>query len=77
MSEEAITVEQALRGYTLGGAYSTFEEHEKGSLSVGKVADFVVLSQNPFEIAPDVLSQIRVLSTVVGGEVVFWQNLAP
>ncbi|CAG0980125.1 N-substituted formamide deformylase [Anaerolineae bacterium] len=77
VSEEAIAVEQTLRWYTGGKAYSTFEEHAKGSLCVGKFADFAVLSQNPLQVEPDVIGQICILSTVVGGEVVYGRGLSP
>lgn len=69
--EEAITVEEALRWYTLGAAYSTFEEKEKGSLEPGKWADFVVLSRNPLQTSLEELGGIDVLITVVGGQPVF------
>jgi len=65
--EEAISVEQALRWYTLGAAYSAFEEKEKGSLAPGKWADFVVLSDDPLRTRKPV-GEIQVLETVIGGE---------
>ncbi len=67
--EEAIIVEEALRWYTLGAAYSAFEEKEKGSLTPGKWADFVVLSRDPLDTPPEAVDEIRVLSTIVGGVV--------
>ncbi len=70
---EAITVEEALRWYTLGAAYSTFEENEKGSLAPGKWADFTALSDNPMQATEKMTGEIAVLKTVVGGEVVFEQ----
>lgn len=69
--EEAISTEEAFRAYTLGGAYAAFAEEELGTLSVGKWADLVVLDQDPFSVAPEALEAIRVLYTVVGGEVVY------
>lgn len=69
--QEAITVEEALRWYTQGAAYSTFEEQEKGTLTPGQWADFVVLDSDPLRTPPQALAKIEVLKTVVGGEMVF------
>lgn len=69
--QERLTVEEALRAYTLGAAYSAFAEAELGSLEVGKWADFVVLDRDPFQVEPEELSAIRVLRTVVGGRTVY------
>jgi predicted amidohydrolase YtcJ len=69
--EEAITAEEALRAYTLGAAYSTFEENALGSLRPGQWADFVVLGADPLSIEPEALGQIPILRTVVGGDVVY------
>ena len=66
---EALTPLQALRCYTLGSAYASFDEHRKGSLEPGKLADFTVLSQDPTAVDPVAISSIEVLATVVGGEV--------
>lgn len=62
---------EALRGYTDYAARCSFEEEIKGTLSPGKLADFVVLSENPLEICPDKIKGIRVLKTVLGGKTVF------
>jgi predicted amidohydrolase YtcJ len=69
--EEAVTVEEAVRAYTLGAAYSTFAESELGSLEVGKWADFVVLDRDPFAVDPEEIPHIRVVRTVVGGRCVY------
>ncbi len=69
--QEAISVAEAIRWYTLGSAYSAFEEHVKGSLTPGKFADFVILSQNPLDVELEALSDIHVIATVVGGEVIY------
>lgn len=66
-----ISVEEAIQSYTIDAAYASFEEDRKGSLSTGKLADFVVLSENPFEIAPEELKEVKVLATYVGGRCVF------
>jgi len=65
------TLTEALRMYTLNGAYASFEEHIKGSIKVGKLADFVVLEQDPFQSPLDELSDINVDMTIVGGEIVY------
>jgi predicted amidohydrolase YtcJ len=70
---EAITIEEGLKWYTLGAAYSTFEENEKGSLAPGKWADFVVLSRDLTQTPAEALSEIEVLKTVIGGEIV-WEG---
>ncbi len=68
--DEAVTFEEALRWYTLGGAYAAFAEDELGSLEPGKWADFVVLSDDPFGVDPADLGTVRVRSTYVGGRLV-------
>ncbi len=69
--EQKITLEQALMAYTINGAFASFEENMKGSLTVGKLADFIILSDNPFEVDPSKLNQIEVLETYSGGKKVF------
>ncbi len=66
-----ITMQEAIRLYTLDAAYASFEEKEKGSLTTGKLADFIILSENPFEIEPECLKQVKVLETYVGGKCVY------
>lgn len=65
--EEKITVEEALRAYTAGAAYASFEEERKGVLAAGRLADFVMLDRNLFDIAPEDIRNARVALTVVGG----------
>lgn len=69
--EQGIGVAQALRAYTLDAAYAQFEENIKGSLSVGKRADMVVLSQNPLSVQPDQIGAIEVVKTICGGAIVY------
>jgi predicted amidohydrolase YtcJ len=66
--DEAITPMQALHAWTLGSAYATFEEHRKGSLVPGKLADFAVLSDDLTVVDPEQIASLQVLATVVGGE---------
>ena len=67
MLKQRITVDQALRLLTIDAAYGTFQEDEKGSIVPGKLADFVVLSQNPLAVPEMALRDIEVLVTMVGG----------
>jgi predicted amidohydrolase YtcJ len=62
-----LSVEEALRCYTMESAYSVFQESTLGSLTVGKRADFVVLSENILEIPPEQIKNVDIEMTVVGG----------
>ncbi|MFA5078407.1 MAG: amidohydrolase [Dehalococcoidia bacterium] len=66
---QCISVEQALRMYTLDAAYLQFEEGIKGSITPGKRGDLVLLSDDPFKVKPDRIKDIEVVRTVVGGKV--------
>lgn len=68
--EERITVAEAVRAYTVNSARAVHQEHAVGDLSPGKLADFVVLSEDLYTVAPERLRDIGVLATVVGGELV-------
>jgi len=68
---EKITVEEAIQAYTLNTAFAAYEEDIKGSIMVGKLADFVVLSDNLLTMNPDHIKDVEVQMTVVGGKVVF------
>src|SRR5262245_24224529 len=68
--EQTIRPEEALRAYTVTAAYAAFEEKEKGSLEIGKLADFVVLSNDVLAVRPEEIEKIQVDTTVVGGRVV-------
>lgn len=72
--EEAISVEQALQAMTIHAAWQTFEEHEKGSITPGKLADFVILDQNPLTCPPLQLNKIQVLETIINGKTVYQKN---
>lgn len=69
--EEKISVEDALRAYTINGAYASFEEDIKGSLEAGKLADFVILDRNLFDVPPDTIRDASVVNTYVGGAQVY------
>ncbi len=67
--ENALSREEALKGMTIWAAYSNFEEDEKGSIEVGKFADFIILDKDIMTVDANEIPNIKVLRTVVGGEV--------
>uniref|UniRef100_UPI0040473B30 amidohydrolase family protein n=1 Tax=Algoriphagus sp. TaxID=1872435 RepID=UPI0040473B30 len=69
--DQKMTRDQALKSYTLDGAYAEFEENFKGSIEAGKAADFTVYDKNIMEIPEDEILQAKVQLTVVGGKVVY------
>src|SRR6266566_3969085 len=69
--EQKITVGEALRAYTYGNAWATFNEQKWGTLAAGRFADVVVLDRDPFAVPPDSLGAIKPLYTIVGGRVVY------
>lgn len=69
--EQKISVEEAVECYTINNAYAEFAENEKGSITPGKFADFVVLSENIFNIPGEKIKDVEVLMTVVGGKIVY------
>ena len=71
LSEQKLTVAQVVDAYTLGAAFAGRREKSEGSLEVGKAADLIVLSQNIFEVDPHKIASTKVLTTVVGGRVVY------
>lgn len=68
---ECITIEEALRMFTINGAYISFEEDIKGSIEKGKLADLVVLSESLTKISPDILKDVKAELTMIGGEIVY------
>ncbi|MEQ1922537.1 MAG: amidohydrolase family protein, partial [Pyrinomonadaceae bacterium] len=72
--EQKISVDETVRAFTYGSAYGEFQESVKGTLEVGKVADFVILSDDIFMIDPVKIRDVKVLTTVVNGKVVFEQK---
>jgi predicted amidohydrolase YtcJ len=69
--EERITVDEAVRAYTLDAAHASGEEHIKGSIEPGKLADLVVLSRNIFEVSEEAIVDVHVEMTVFNGEIVY------
>lgn len=69
--DQKMTREQALRSYTINGAYSGFEEDIKGTLSVGKLADITVLSKDILTVPDDEILSTEILYTIVGGKVLY------
>ena len=74
--ENAVTMEEAVRMFTYEGAYAAFAEQIRGTLTVGKEADMVVLDQDIFRTAPQDIDKIHVLETVVKGNTVFQKDPA-
>jgi predicted amidohydrolase YtcJ len=72
--DQRIPVEAALRAVTLDAAWQNFEQDRKGSIEPGKLADFVVLSDNPLTIDPVKIRDIKVLETIVGGRTIYSIN---
>jgi predicted amidohydrolase YtcJ len=70
-ASQRISLDQALRICTVNGAYASFEENVKGSITAGKYADFVILGQHPNEVDPDKLKEIPIVRTVVGGKMMY------
>jgi len=69
--EQKITVDEAVRAFTHGSAYAEFQENVKGTLEIGKLADFVVLSEDIFIIDPIKIGDAKVLITILDGKVVY------
>ena len=72
--EQCITVEEAIRSYTLESAYAEHMDHRKGSLTPGKLADMIVLSENILENPPEKLLETKVLMTIFDGQIIFGQE---
>ncbi len=72
-ADEALTIMEALRGYTWGGAYLTFEEDQKGTIEAGKLADLIVLDKDILTVHAEDIPDINVEQTWLGGKLVFSQ----
>lgn len=75
--EQKLTVEESVYAYTMGSAYAQFQEKEKGSITPGKLADMVLLSDDIFSIDPAKIREVRVLKTIVGGKVIWDASRRP
>jgi predicted amidohydrolase YtcJ len=69
--EQKLTVQEAIEAYTLGSAYAEFQEHEKGSIAPGKLADMVLLSDDILKLDPVRIRDVKVVKTWVGGKLVY------
>ncbi len=69
--QEKLTIEESIKAYTLNTAYAAYEEDIKGTITVGKLADYVVLSDNLLTMDPDGIKDVTVRKTIVGGKIVY------
>jgi len=69
--EQKLTVAEAVQAYTMGSAYAEFQDKVKGSITPGKLADMVLLSDDIFAIEPSKIREVRVLKTIVGGKEIY------
>ncbi|HET7084795.1 MAG TPA: amidohydrolase [Rhizomicrobium sp.] len=70
-ASQKITLDEAIRVNTFNGAYNSCEEQDKGSITTGKLADFVVLAEDLHTVAPDKIKDVKIARTVVGGRTVY------
>ncbi|HEY7033520.1 MAG TPA: amidohydrolase [Thermomicrobiales bacterium] len=73
---EALSVEEAIALYTRAGAYASFDEHRKGTITHGKLADLAVLATDPRAAVPDEIDRIPILATISGGRLVYESPIA-
>ena len=71
-ANQRIGVDDALKVFTWNGAYNSHEEHLRGSIAAGKLADFVVLADDPHTVDPGKLKDIQVVRTVAGGRTTYF-----
>jgi len=69
--EQRLTVAQVIDGYTRGAAFAGRREKSEGSLEIGKLADLIIVSQNIFDINPHKIGTTKVVTTIVGGRLVY------
>jgi hypothetical protein len=70
-ANQKISVPEAIRVYTLNGAFASFEEAIKGSITPGKFADYIMLASDPHTIDPNTIKDIKIVRTVTGGQTVY------
>ncbi len=75
-ANQKVTVDEALAIATINGAYASREEHLKGSITAGKLADFVMLEKDPHDVDPDQIKNIRIARTVAGGRTMFPKDVS-
>jgi predicted amidohydrolase YtcJ len=68
VTEQALTVEEAIRMTTYWGYWTSFDEKERGSLEVGKIADMVILDENPYSVPKEALKDIKVSRLILSGK---------
>jgi predicted amidohydrolase YtcJ len=73
-ADQAISVDEAIRMFTINAAYNAFEEKIKGSIEVGKIADFAVLAEDPHDVEPERIKDIAVDMTIVDGNMAFFRD---
>ena len=70
-ANQKVTVAEAIRIGTINGAWASGEEKLKGSITAGKLADFVMLDKDPHDVPPDTIKDIKIVRTVVGGKTMY------
>ena len=75
--QNTVSLEDAIKGYTMNAAYASFEEDVKGSIEVGKFADMIILSDDLFEMKPDDIAKVEPLLTIVGGKEAYRSDRLP
>jgi predicted amidohydrolase YtcJ len=75
--EQKLTVAEAVEAYTMGSAYAEFQEKEKGSITPGKLADMIILSDDIFKIRPELIRSVKVETTILGGKIIYGGPPAP
>ena len=74
-ADQSIDVWEALKAVTINAAYSYFEENEKGSLKAGKIADLIIVDQNPLTVDAMAIKDIKVLQSIKEGKVLYQREL--
>ena len=69
--EQKLTIREAIEAYTMGSAYAEFQDRVKGSITPGKLADMVLLSEDVLTVAPDRIRDIKALKTWIGGQLIY------